>query len=60
MAFVKLSALKMSLKKLKRFISNKAIKKSGVLFFPEAHGNLRNGWRLTPILTGVPELDVKL
>ena len=38
----------------------KAIKKSGVLFFPEAHGNLRNGWRLPPILTGVPELDVKL
>ena len=32
---------------------------SGVLFFPEAYDNLRNGWRLTPILTGVPELDVK-
>ena len=43
-----------------RFISNKAIKMSGVLFFPEAYDNLRNGWRLTPILTGVPELDVKL
>ena len=47
-------------KKLKRFISNKAIKQSGVLFLPEAYDNLKNGWRLTPILTGVPELDVKL